>query len=73
MSLMSKISVDQNLFFSENFPGVLKHMMSEIRQKKVLVDPKMEHFERIYGHTATVICIMGNLNPQLEKKLLNSF
>ena len=52
-------------FFSENIPGVLKHILmrrwEKSDQKKfyylffcqtpTLLDPKMEHFERIYGHT----------------------
>ena len=75
-----------NFFFRKHSWSLKTHFngkMSEIRQKKVLVfffvrpqphlDPKMEHFERIYRHTATVIGIMGNLNAQLEKKLLTVF
>ena len=82
-----KISVDQIILFRNNSWSLKTHFnakMSEIRQKKSYsiyffvrpqphLDPKMKHFERIYGHTATVIGIMGNLNAQLEKKLLNSF
>ena len=59
-----------NLFFFRKYSWSLKTnfnaKMSEIRQKQgfsifILVrpqpylDPKMEHFERIYGHTTTVI------------------
>ena len=84
------VYIENDLFFSEKIPGVLKtHFnakMSEIRQKKVLLfiflsDPTLFRPKngtlranlRAYRYCHIVIGIMGNLNAQLEKKLLNSF
>ena len=76
-------------FFSENIPGVLKHILTRRwakSDKKVLVfifcqtptlfRPKNGTLQanlRVSHYWQFIIGILCNLNPQLEKKLLNSF
>jgi len=64
-------------FFLENIPAVLKHILTQIWEKsdkksfsiffvipQPYLDHKMEHFERIYGHTATVIWYCHRYNGE---------